>query len=495
MTDPIDDVDPADVQGNVLRGYGRSFAFARMITYSVAEPAAGRAFLAELLPLVTTASPWTPTSKPAATTNVAITHHGLRALGLGEATLRSFPIEFATGMRSRASLLGDVGPSAPGRWDPVWSGAHAVDLLVWIMAQDRSALGERDALLTEVLAQATDGRPGSITRLGGHRAATGLEAHQDGEMIGSADGGHVIEHFGFRDGISDPVVAARGPGTRVIGAGKPRRGAPADDERAWEPLATGELLLGHEDEARQTEAGPIPSSLARNGTFMVVRKLHQNVATFRRYVADVGARYGDADLFAAKLVGRWPDGAPLATFGSSADASRRAGDSGVSLNGFDYRDDLDGAGCPVGSHVRRTNPRGALEFGGTSFETPGALVDRRRLFRRGIPYGAVADRDRDDGEHGLLFVCLGASIGRQFEFVQRAWINDGNGFRRGSDRDPIAGTQPPGGGRMTIEASDGRPPFFCDDLPTFVETRGGDYFFMPGIDALRSIAEGRVDAR
>ena len=168
---------------------------------------------------------------------------------------------------------------------------------------------------------------------------------------------------------------------------------------------------------------------------------------------------------------------------------------------FKYDDDISGAKCPVTSHMRRVNPRGALEFGNEgAFDTPGALVDRRRILRRGLPYGDSTDRDSNDGDHGIVFMAINASIERQFEFVQQQWVNYGNDFKLGNDKDPLLGnhqTDADGNpkGRAIIDGDErtGKRPFFCANMPRFVETRGGDYFFIPSMTALRMIGEGIVD--
>jgi Dyp-type peroxidase family len=275
------------------------------------------------------------------------------------------------------------------------------------------------------------------------------------------------------------------------------------------------------DEADEYPAAPIPTTLAANGTFLVYRKLHENVASFDRSVSEEGARFGDPELLAAKLVGRWRNGAPLTSFPTRAEADRfvdeleRANAARSStdpatataateryytlkqqLMAFDYGKDLPGSRCPVGAHVRRANPRGALEFGVTgAFDTPGALSNRRRIARRGLPYGNAGDRTSDDGDHGIIFMAIGASISRQFEFVQQQWMNYGNDARLANDRDPIIGNQPRDGGRMVIPADPAgtQPPAFCTGMPRFVETRGGDYFFVPSLTALASIAAGTID--
>ena len=274
-----------------------------------------------------------------------------------------------------------------------------------------------------------------------------------------------------------------------------------------------------------------------NGTFMVYRKLHQNVAAFNQYIEQVAQDFpGGKDALAAKFVGRWKNGAPLTLFPTQKEADEfiaklkttrdkyyqacQEDPDGKStqdlkqdyeklrrqLVGFNFNHDLEGSRCPIGAHTRRINPRGALEFGKTAFETPGALVNRRRILRRGLPYGKkVTDPNQDDGNHGIIFMALCASIERQFEFLQQQWINYGNDFKLANDKDPLLGNhgktpEGKGTGRMVIEGkkadaqgNNGRPPFFCSNLTRFVETRGGDYFFIPSLTALRMIGEGIID--
>ena len=155
----------------------------------------------------------------------------------------------------------------------------------------------------------------------------------------------------------------------------------------------------------------------------------------------------------------------------------------------------------MGSHVRRANPRGSLEFGKTgAFPTQSALANRRRVLRRGLPYGEVKDPTRNDGNHGIIIMLLVSNIERQFEFVQQQWFNYGNDFKLSSDKDALLGNHGRGAdgrgdGRMIIEADPkgDKPPFFCSGIPRFVETRGGEYFFIPSLTALRMIGAGIID--
>ena len=173
----------------------------------------------------------------------------------------------------------------------------------------------------------------------------------------------------------------------------------------------------------------------------------------------------------------------------------------MQLIAFDYGDDTSGARCPFGSHTRRTNPRSALEFGkSNAFDVPGALSNRRRILRRGLPYGQVEESPSDDGDHGVVMMVMNADLSRQFEFVQQQWINYGNDFGLANDPDPLLGNHGTNesrraGGRMTIEGDkdSNKPPFFCNFIPTLVQTRGGDYFFLPSMTCLRMIALGIID--
>jgi Dyp-type peroxidase family len=457
----------ADIQGLALRGY--RLPCARYLLVEVLDGDAGRRLVGELSPQVTTGERWT--RKPAATLNLAFTHAGLAALGLPRRSLESFPPEFAEGMRARAALLGDGGPSAPERWDAVWRD-EPVHAWVAIHAASPQARDEAARRVTR-LAEALGGPAALAVRW------------QDAELPVVAGRPALVEHFGFADGVGDVSFEGDGSADGTPGRGKLAAGG------AWVPLATGEFLLGHRDEAGELPPAPVPHLLARNGTFLVHRKLHQNVATFRRYVERVGARYpGGAEKLAAKMVGRWRDGTPLVLSPHAPDpaiaADRRR------LADFTYRDDADGARCPLGAHIRRVNPRDAQGF-------DGRLVNRHRLARRGLPYGEYVPEGapvRDDDERGIHFVALAASLARQFEFVQQQWVQHGDGARQGNDRDPIAGSHAEGGNFMVQGVADPRdPPFLCAGLPSFVETRGGDYFFVPSITALRLIASGSVDPR
>jgi deferrochelatase/peroxidase EfeB len=169
---------------------------------------------------------------------------------------------------------------------------------------------------------------------------------------------------------------------------------------------------------------------------------------------------------------------------------------------FTYRPDPAGSACPVTSHLRRANPRDMLDphFGSPDLKAGdgSALVNRRRILRRGLPYGQY-DRTSgsDGGEHGIIFLAICADLSRQFEFVQQQWMQYGLDFNTGSDTCPIVGNHPPEDDPKLVIVADptgkGARPFICDRLPQLVEPRGGDYFFIPSMTALRMIGMGIVD--
>ena len=169
------------------------------------------------------------------------------------------------------------------------------------------------------------------------------------------------------------------------------------------------------------------------------------------------------------------------------------------LSKFLFRQDPDGSKCPFSAHIRRANTRDMLDphFGSAdkSEWTGSVLNNRRRILRRGLPYGMAApDAGDDNHEHGIVMLVVCASLFRQFEFVQQQWMQYGLDFFAGNDTCPLIGNHGPDA-KFVIAAdpASGRPPFICDRPPQFVETRGGDYFFIPSMTALRMIGTGVID--
>ena len=537
-------LDLHDIQGNVIKAYvHHGFLNARYVLYTINESAAGRAFVKALAPKVTTAAPWkTPNDAPRSTTDVAFTFEGLKRLGLPQLSLNQFPAEFSMGMQARRDILCDHGPSAPEQWDPIWQtdGGQNVHMLVSINGKNANDVETRYNEIAEMLKQ-TAGK--GVQQLDGHIGDDGKELpYQAGTVLYKDVGGQVritgTEHFQFADGISNPHFKGCGlPKEDIVGNGKPVRGGDPSNLSGWAPLETGEFILGHKDEAQEYPQAPLPPLLSRNGTFMAYRKLHQNVKTFEDFLTKAGKFYQQAngyetleearETLAAKISGRWRRaGSPITNFHTYAESEKFADEfeevqeavySGKADNqikkryqqlclmrtGFNFDDDIDGQWCPTGAHIRRVNPRGSLEFGvKDAYDTPGALTDRRRIARRGLPYGQLPIPPTDDGNHGIIVFAVNASLRRQFEFVQQQWSDFGNDFKLGNDRDPLLGNHSvPGGGgkdgegRMVINGGkkSNKAPYFLNDIPTFVETRGGEYFFIPSLTALRMIGEGIID--
>lgn len=513
-------IDLDDIQGNIIKAYGRfGYPVARYMFFQFHRVDEGRAFIDSLLPLLTTSRPWFGgAGLPPATTNIAFSYQGLKHLGLPVQSLHSFPEEFTMGMKARAEILGDDNESSAKYWDPIWKNDKRIHMFMSINAQTPQALEQRYATIQALLKPHGDG----VEQLCGHRGSDGDNMpYQEGIAVFQDGVPTPKEHFGYTDGISDPFFKGSGGNpANLLGGGKPTRGNPATDE-GWEPLETGEFILGYRDEAHELPKAPVPNLLSMNGTFMVYRKLHENVGSFNRYIAEVGKDYpGGAEAIAAKMAGRWRNGAPLVMFPIEAEAQafieelerariqaktikteperRQAIEyyNGLrkKMTGFNYDADIQGQKCPMGSHIRRANPRGCLEYGvKDAFNTPGALDNRRRVLRRGLPYGAVMDPNSDQGEHGIIFMAVNASIERQFEFVQQQWINYGNDFKLANEKDPLLGNHHGHEDFIIQGTGPDNPPFFCPRVPRFVTTRGGEYFFVPSLTAIRMIASGLVD--
>jgi Dyp-type peroxidase family len=451
-------IDHANVQGDILRAYGSAYDRTSYVFVRVTDARRGREWLGGLVDRVTTAEPWTA-GKPSTTLNVALTCAGLAALGLPDAAVGSFSREYREGMAARARQLGDTGAGDPAGWD-AGLGTGEAHVLLTVNALPGAALdAELDAIRDAIAG-----------------AALEVVREEGTQILGDAR-----EHFGFADGFAQPALEGVHDG-RTRGGGVPEAGGD------WRPLAPGEFILGYPDEeSRDDPRGGLPSApsepLGRGGTYMVWRKLRQDVALFRRTLRDAARLYEDGDeaKLAAKVVGRWRNGSPLVTSPEEPHPDFDATAPGA--NDFRYDDvDPDGLRCPLGAHIRRSNPRAALGF-------DGRLSFRHRLIRRGMPYGPPLPGGvtEDDGQdRGLVFVCFNASIARQFEAVQLQWLGDGNVFGLGHDRDFLLGDAR-GTGKMTVQ---GRPPFFLAPQGPFVTTRGGEYLYVPPITGLAAIADG-----
>ncbi|MER5410177.1 Dyp-type peroxidase [Streptomyces sp. NPDC002769] len=399
----------------------------------------GRELLRRLTPVLDSVASFDPERQVSLA--VALSFQGLKALGVPAESLATFPEEFQEGMAARAEYIGDVGESAPENWESPL-GSKDVHLILAGLAPDAARL-QMVLLLTR---DALRDLPGVVA------------IWQQDVHVGPDE----KEPFGFRDGIGQPAIEGTGiPGTNPY----------------EEPLRAGEFITGYKDETHGIAPVPQPEVLGRNGTYVAFRKLHTRVADFRQYLRDRAKDPADEELLAAKFVGRWPSGAPLSLTPDKDDPE--LGADPQRNNAFLYGDDPEGLKCPVGAHARRMNPRDAVVTG---------EVRLHRMIRRGTTYGPPLPKgvlENDGADRGIMFAFVGAHLDRQFEFVQRQWVNDGKFIGAPAEKDPLIGVNDDGG--FTVPRRPIRRRF--KGLPPFVVNRGGEYCFMPGLSALRWLSD------
>jgi Dyp-type peroxidase family len=410
---------------------------------SFRDAAAGRKWLAALVGKV----PSVADAKRSPETDrrwisVAFTWNGLRALGVSEAALATFPEEFRAGMVARAEVLGDSGTHAPGNWkdgtaDPR---LHAIAIL---FARDEAEHGRCTSEHAKLLAE-----------------CGGVEVLSTLDLVATPPFDYAHDHFGYRDRMSQPVVE----GTGI----QPTPGSGA-------PLKAGEFIAGYPDEFGATVTLPDPPCLMKNGTYMAYRRLEEHVGRFRDFLREHGKTPEEQELIAAKLMGRWRSGAPLTLAPDKDDPA--LGADPQRNNDFNYaKQDPHGYAVPLGSHIRRMNPRDT-----------GHNMNRRRMIRRGGTYGpALPEGAREDGvERGIAAFVICGSLVRQFEFAQNVWVNDRSFHELENERDPVCGNHD-----GTLEFKIPKRPIRrkITGLPSFTTLRGGAYFFLPGLAGLRYLA-------
>ncbi|MEV6340352.1 peroxidase [Nocardia vinacea] len=407
------------------------------------DPVGARAWLTPLVDRVQSAADVRATMDSSDRwVTLAFTWRGLRALGVPEETLATFPDEFREGMAARADILGDTGACSPENWVGGLAGddLHAIAILfARTDAEHQRCTNEHHKL---------------VARCSGVRVLSFLDLNATPPF----DYAH--DHFGFRDRLSQPVIAGSGE------APTPGSGA---------ALQPGEFILGYPDEEGPARALPQPEVLFRNGSYMAYRRLQEHVGAFRNYLREQADTPDGQNLIAAKLMGRWRSGAPLVLAPDRDDPA--LGADPMRNNDFNYKEmDPHGYAVPLGAHARRLNPRDTA-----------VNMNRRRMIRRGATYGPALPEDApEDGvDRGIAAFIICASLVRQFEFAQNVWINDKTFHELGNEHDPICGTQD-GTFDFTIPKRPIRKTL--TGLPAFTTLRGGAYFFLPSISALRYLA-------
>jgi Dyp-type peroxidase family len=471
------------IQGNVVAGFNKdhtSYLFLALPD----DPARARAWLAELVGQVATAREVKQFNDlfrevrrrrgrregavEAAWMNLAFTYEGLVRLGVDEGELGQFPEEFRDGMRRRAAAIGDLGDNHPDRW-PNGLGTRTIHALM-ILAADSVEDRNREVLY--------------FVR---HAASHGVSLvfQQDGTTRSDAPG---HEHFGFKDGISQPGIRGLTTSSYPNGSG--------DDRPPPDVVAGGEFVLGYPRQGPRRDGDDDPLSprpeWAENGSYLVFRRLRQDVKGFQEFlVAEAARRETTVDLLGAKLVGRYRSGAPLV---GADDAAQDPGTTDpevldkARINAFGYAADPKGTQVPRAAHIRKTYPRDQ--------EAPaGELAERPRLLRRGIPFGqSFRNGTPPDGafgadppfpnDRGLCFVCYQRSIRDQFELIQCTWVNQEKVPEAGDGVDPVA-SQASDKRRLRIPGAAAGPVH----LPKqWVTTTGGEYFFSPSISALERLS-------
>jgi Dyp-type peroxidase family len=455
----------SDIQGFVLSAYSH-LPCANYLLLRMTDSESTRQWLKSLENQITTAEK----KQEGFSLNVAFTSTGLSKLGFAAPEISTFSRSFAEGMISehRSRILGDTDENEPKSWD--WgSSANSVDILLLIFAADENGLASQVSL-----------RTAEIESCGGLQMAAALAAgrHLDTK-----------EHFGFEDGIGQPVIEGSGSELR-------------QQERTHHAtvIKTGEFILGYKNELKIPVALPnvkgMPS-FGQNGTYLVFRQIEQDVAKFWNCLRDItqradGANDDDAlEYLAAKIVGRWKNGAPLAKYPHGVPQEDRAKIN--SENDFEYDEqDKKGFGCPIGAHIRRANPRDSL---GPDPETALQSVKRHRILRRGRSYGdRIENYFVDDGvSRGLNFICLNSDIERQFEFIQQTWINNKTFAGLYDEVDPLVGKKDKDKNNDSFTVPNDPVRRRIHNLQDFVKTKGGAYFFMPGIRALHHL--GRMNTQ
>lgn len=494
-----EEIEYDDMQGIVRFGHGK-LREARFLLLNIVNTENARKWLQNTN--ITTAEK--PDQVPDTALQIAFSAQGLAAIELAEEIINDFSDEFIAGMASeqnRSRRLGDIGSNHPENWN--WGGdkTHSPHLLLMLYAKNNQLESFRERTINPLFNQAFK---------------------IDYELTTSDIG--AIEPFGFVDGISQPKIDWKGKVSTDI----------HQRDSFSNLMSMGELLLGYPNEYGQyttrplikpdtnsnilaaAEEQPNLRDFGKNGSYLVMRQLHQDVRKFWKFMDDeANGDVTEREQLAAAMVGREQDGTPLIPVGKVEIEGIPKTGKRSALNEFNYDDDPLGHQCPLGSHVRRSNPRtGDFPVGVTGWitrliRTFGfgrkhhgddliAATRFHRILRRGRTYGSELTTEKalktneDESEQGLHFICLVANISRQFEFVQNAWATGQKFAGLQNETDPLLGNRQPllsgeSTDFFTQPSADG-PTKCTSGLPQFVTVVGGGYFFMPGIRAIRYLS-------
>jgi len=448
MNLPIDHL--RDIQGLLIYGYGRLRHADYFMLHLGGDSERSKAFLEKITPEVGSAEK----NPHKACYALAFGKTGLEKSGWEVSERTGFSRAFIEGMDTnhRNRILGDFDFNSSDHWEWGSKKSQSIDVLLISFAPDSDKLKHRRELLQQAMAEYQVQEVHST-----------LDTYLDRK-----------EHFGFRDGISQPVIK---------GAGRP--------SGENEELNPGEFIFGYPNEYRKIPHSPI--QIGENGSYLVFRQLEQKVKTFWNYLLEQTENRSveNAIYLAAKMVGRWPEGSPT----TLTDDPNNSTFQKSNRFGF-YEKDRLGLGCPHGAHIRRTNPRDSVEDNPSQSSKASR---KHRILRRGRAYGKplsasfdieeMIKADDDNENRGLNFICFNTDIERQFEFVQHTWCNNQKFDGLYEEVDPISGVL--GNGQEAKKTAFKIPerPFRrrISNIPAFVLMKGGGYFFFPGINAIQRI--------
>lgn len=461
----------SQIQGFLVRDY-KEMPFSKYFLLQIKDADKAKVFIKETSKKITTVAGKMEDSF----LNIGFTSVGLKALGLAQNNIQSFTREFREGMVTphRQRLLGDHDSSDPQRWN--WGGPNnkAIHFILMIFDSGKEKINAHTKKLREEF------------------ESYGLEEIflLDGDALPDDK-----EHFGFKDGISQPAIIGSGvtginndnikPGEFVMGY-KNEYGVYPDSPVLKE-------IQGNINMLPDDVAGTRNKDLGRNGTYFVLRQLKEDVDGFWNFLneksknEDGSLNAEESTLLAAKMMGRWPGGAPLVKFPDK--------DPGVLSddNDFNYIDtDKQGLKCPFGAHIRRTNPRDNFEETGPSESLQ--LTRKHRIMRRVRSYGETftgsATHHTPKDEVGILFGCFNADISRQFEFIQYTWANYPKFKQLYSDPDPFIGVRenPEPGIQQQFTIPQATASKYITDLKSFVTVKGGAYFFFPSVTVVEYLS-------